>query len=282
MSKVYFSFVVLAVALLSLGFAANVQAEFINGNFEDTTGWGAVGTTSYPAGWNNPDSAAWRNPAAIQTSPSPVIGGSVSAYMPLSTVSTPVKGLRQTLAAANQVANWVYEFDFASEDPGGATNRSLHFSMLIGGTTASYIRFIGRIVDADADGDGDLEIYDKNTPGYKSVIKDCIQFDADVQSAISVNHLKIVSHMELAAPKYDVYVTDSLGTTHSALGLAYWYSSAPSQNDKLCGAQFETESSSGDYLIDNVTGHTIPEPSTIALLASGLFGLLAYAWRKRK
>jgi hypothetical protein len=26
----------------------------------------------------------------------------------------------------------------------------------------------------------------------------------------------------------------------------------------------------------------VPEPSTIALLASGLFGLLAYAWRKRK
>ena len=26
----------------------------------------------------------------------------------------------------------------------------------------------------------------------------------------------------------------------------------------------------------------VPEPSTIALLCSGLFGLLAYAWRKRK
>lgn len=29
-------------------------------------------------------------------------------------------------------------------------------------------------------------------------------------------------------------------------------------------------------------GSTIPEPSTLALLATGLFGLLAYAWRKRK
>jgi hypothetical protein len=27
---------------------------------------------------------------------------------------------------------------------------------------------------------------------------------------------------------------------------------------------------------------TVPEPGTIALLATGLFGLLAYAWRKRK
>jgi hypothetical protein len=30
------------------------------------------------------------------------------------------------------------------------------------------------------------------------------------------------------------------------------------------------------------TGSPVPEPSTIALLATGLIGLLAYAWRKRK
>ena len=27
---------------------------------------------------------------------------------------------------------------------------------------------------------------------------------------------------------------------------------------------------------------TVPEPSTLALFATGLIGLLAYAWRKRK
>jgi hypothetical protein len=34
--------------------------------------------------------------------------------------------------------------------------------------------------------------------------------------------------------------------------------------------------------IDNLVCRTIPEPSTMALLACGLIGLLAYAWRKRR
>lgn len=33
---------------------------------------------------------------------------------------------------------------------------------------------------------------------------------------------------------------------------------------------------------DSVTFYATPEPSTLALLGCGLFGLLAYAWRKRK
>ncbi len=38
----------------------------------------------------------------------------------------------------------------------------------------------------------------------------------------------------------------------------------------------------GTVWIDNCELRVIPEPSTLALLASGLVGLLCYAWRKRK
>jgi hypothetical protein len=37
-----------------------------------------------------------------------------------------------------------------------------------------------------------------------------------------------------------------------------------------------------DYLRFTPTGPTLPEPGTLVLLATGLVGLLAYAWKKRK
>ena len=38
----------------------------------------------------------------------------------------------------------------------------------------------------------------------------------------------------------------------------------------------------GPFYFDNVEVSIVPEPSSVALLLSGLLGLVAYAWRKRK
>lgn len=47
-------------------------------------------------------------------------------------------------------------------------------------------------------------------------------------------------------------------------------------------AGFGSPVGGGPIPLENVPVVMVPEPSTIALLGCGLFGLLAYAWRKRK
>ena len=45
---------------------------------------------------------------------------------------------------------------------------------------------------------------------------------------------------------------------------------------------FVSHMDKGEQLTATITETTVPEPSTLVLLALGLIGLLAYAWRKRR
>lgn len=61
----------------------------------------------------------------------------------------------------------------------------------------------------------------------------------------------------------------------------------PWQPSFLNGYYAEARSGGGGnagstFGIDSVSITAVPEPSTLVLLGAGLFGLLAYAWRKRK
>ena len=65
---------------------------------------------------------------------------------------------------------------------------------------------------------------------------------------------------------YDLVRTDLTGTLKVGLALSDYVSGVG--NTAQCD----------DF---SLTVGTVPEPSTIVLLSSGLLGLLAYAWRKR-
>jgi predicted MFS family arabinose efflux permease len=45
---------------------------------------------------------------------------------------------------------------------------------------------------------------------------------------------------------------------------------------------FYLSTSVGGVAFDNLSVSTVPEPSAVLLMAMGLVGLLAYAWRKQK
>ena len=43
-----------------------------------------------------------------------------------------------------------------------------------------------------------------------------------------------------------------------------------------------TQMGNAAFAIDDINSYVVPEPGTFALLITGLLGLAAYAWRKRK
>ncbi len=69
------------------------------------------------------------------------------------------------------------------------------------------------------------------------------------------------------------------GSQTQAVWILHSFSFTPSDS---ATATLRFGPNGGDVYIDNVIVELVPEPSTLALLATGLIGLLCYAWRKRK
>jgi hypothetical protein len=71
----------------------------------------------------------------------------------------------------------------------------------------------------------------------------------------------------------DKTISYTVGSNDAAIG----------QNIRvLIGMDNTTGTASECFEVDNVRLTATPEPGTLVLMATGLFGLLAYAWRKRK
>lgn len=114
-------------------------------------------------------------------------------------------------------------------------------------------------------------------------------------SNLSIGSVSTVGSLSVAANQtFDFTVIDS-GTKGVSLTLTQVGNAA---NTVTVTSKLISDNTTSDYIVfhnreygsgtnyyaklDNVAINTVPEPSTIALAVTGLIGLLAYAWRKRK
>lgn len=82
-----------------------------------------------------------------------------------------------------------------------------------------------------------------------------------------------------------VAATNGLSTISSAYGLANGWLTAGNYeflNGSADSVRAFTFSSGGFTTSDLLINQTVPEPSAMALVVAGMFGLLAYVWRKRR
>jgi hypothetical protein len=269
--------VVLAVCML--GPPAAYGNVIVNGNFENTAGWGNPGDDhdTQPFGWRDETSAGARKNAAGQQGGVHAIGGSgTSAFMPadLGAAGSDRRDLVQDFNGTLG-SDWALSFQFAAEDPGGASDRSLTGSLY---RENLLVVVTYRVVDADEDGDGDFELYDGSAWQPVAGLKDSVIFDPDVQTSPLVH--EITFQADWSAPTaagraLTIQILDSSSTLHTASALTL-YHNPPSQGNELDGMAFNTFTSAGDYLLDNVT--VIPEPASFMLLA---LGWLALSLRRR-
>ncbi len=93
---------------------------------------------------------------------------------------------------------------------------------------------------------------------------------------------------ELASSANRITISDTQPIQLSAFSVDYTPSSGDIDKEVYALVWIDPVTSTGytdktrSCLVDEVSIGVVPEPGTLALLATGLIGLLCYAWRKRK
>lgn len=252
------------VTVILVLISGGARAEFVtNGNFEDTTGWGSVGSTDFPPGWQSHVSKP--NPAAQQGGGNQ-IAGTTSAFIPSGGGDRRMANVLTSPIGPD----WEFNVDFACEDPTGGGNRTLDIAL-----NSLFLRVVGGgIVGVPA---GTVQAFSgtwQTIPGLEGAVT----FDSDVQVAPTVHHMKMVTHFGNGTPSYDITISREGESDKVANGVTLFNGAPPSASFRLSTIVFHnSQGSAGDYVIDNVS--VVPEPSAIALISIAVVAFMQ--WKKR-
>ena len=113
-------------------------------------------------------------------------------------------------------------------------------------------------------------------------VKPAVYGDADLNGAVGSSDLSIVLSNFGKAGVWatgDFDYNDTVGSSDLSIVLANFGQTLPATFNV---ASYTNLDAAAINMLNAAGIKTVPEPGTIALLAAGLLGLLAYAWRKRK
>jgi hypothetical protein len=248
---------IVAVAILSLCVAAPASAasiNLVNGDFETVSGGAFTG---------------WSMSPSVQSAS--VISGTYSAECKREGSGSGMDAL-QDLAFA---PDCTFSADFACFPTSSNDNRTFSLHFLYGGGASSATNF--RVV-----GNGVFQIY--NGSSYQTISGLTAQTTVDAGGDLAwngetpvVNHIEIATHYSAATPSYDVTLNGA-----KVSGITWFQNNSPNASYTTTRVTLAGDACVSNFLADNMSITTVPEPSTLVLSIVGLVGLTAYAWRKRK
>lgn len=246
----------LVVACVTLSMGSMVSASLIaNGDFEAVTG-GQFDSWTYQALGDASDETT----SVISGAHSAEVTGRDWAYM------------EQTLSGFDP--NMMMSWDFATF-AGAPDERTAQFRLKYS-VNEVWMRV------QNTGGTLNLEVHDGTDWQPRFIVNPTIDDNGDglwTSETPIVNHLVFSTHdYNTASASYDVSLN---GVTVSGLtGVTM----NPGDPTTITGMTFQLNGhlNAANFLIDNVITATVPEPSALALFASAMVGLLAYAWRKRR
>lgn len=254
-----FSCCVMAVLVLAAA-AASVQATPIDGSvFSDEF----IGTEV--------DTTKWSTTVAVGGTIS-VADGLITFNVPATYAKARVKSNVVPLDFSSSPNDWWGEMRFKMNDHLSSTSPKLWQVFSASEHDLSDLRK-GFDLRARQEGAADSTTFELAWYGDGSL--DYNRVAENLMSGLNKGQFYIAQVHRKTDGNVDIYLDDTLIATKPLIG-------AVNPGMLHIGAS-TVQAISGVMVVDYVRlGQVIPEPGTLALLATGLLGFLAYAWRKRK